>query len=285
MSDRNPSDKAQREPLSTRTLSVLVALLLILGGVAAITFLSYPALDLSVASAFGSAEGFPLRFHPIPRFFNSLINVLAVLTALGLVGAGALAWRFRVPVLGLYRRQYGFLLASLVLGPGLIANLLFKEHWGRARPRHLDLFGGDKSFSPPLLISDQCQSNCSFVSGDASLAFYYLALAFVVPTRARLPVLLGGLGFGVLIGIMRIIQGAHFLSDVIFAALFVGLSLVGLYWALLQKWSPPQNPPSDLLVQLGLKGTAKADGPHGKGLLWVWFKAKPEDLGVPHTDD
>ena len=114
-----------------------------------------------------------------------------------------------------------FLATSLALGPGLVVNTLLKDHWGRARPHQIVEFGGNAHFSPAVLLSDQCARNCSFPSGHAALGFWLVAIAMVMPTAWRRIAMPIALGVGVLIGLMRIAQGAHFLSDVIAAAIIV----------------------------------------------------------------
>jgi lipid A 4'-phosphatase len=200
-----------------------IGLLLCLGLfiVSAIVFLVAPQIDLSVAHLFANgSEGFPLARHPIAKWFNGLINNLAVVVALFSIGGLAYTAIRKRALFGLWLRHYGFLFLSLLIGPGLIANALFKENWGRARPRQILEFGGTQGFSPPLLLADQCPSNCSFVSGDASMAFALLALALLAP-KWRGVAISSALIFGFWIGLVRIVQGAHFFSDVIFAGIFV----------------------------------------------------------------
>jgi len=73
---------------------------------------------------------------------------------------------------------------------------------------------------PALEMSRQCERNCSFVSGDVSAALSFLAVALLVPARRRgwalagTALMAGGIGFA------RMVAGAHFLSDVLFAGLF-----------------------------------------------------------------
>lgn len=251
----------------------------------AVIFLGHPEIDLAIASAFAEGiNGFPLRQHPAATFFNDLINIVAVLTALACLVGWILAARMRMAIAGLWTRHYAFLISSLIVGPGLIANALFKENWGRARPRQVTEFGGTAEFSPPLLLSDQCSSNCSFVSGDASMAFFFLAVAFVMPPKRRARAVAVALVFGLFIGFIRVIQGAHFFSDVIFAGVFVGLAVLLLYRLILSPWSPPQGiQPPPLSRQLGLAGAGHAQRPEGKSRLWLFFRAMPKDLGVDET--
>lgn len=115
-------------------------------------------------------------------------------------------------------------LTTLVVGPGLVANVLLKDQMGRARPSQTELFGGSKTFTPPLMMAQQCEKNCSFVSGEASSMFaLFFGLAMVAGSRAR-PLLALGLFMGCLSGLIRISQGAHFLSDVVFAGIFMALT-------------------------------------------------------------
>jgi lipid A 4'-phosphatase len=122
----------------------------------------------------------------------------------------------------------GFLLVSLILGPGLVVNQVFKENWGRARPREVVNFGGSNRYTPPLQISQECDGNSSFVSGHAAGAFFILSLVWVF--RHRRWLWLGMLSGG-LVGLGRVLQGGHFLSDIVFSFWSVyGCSLVCAIW-------------------------------------------------------
>ncbi len=132
-----------------------------------------------------------------------------------------------------------YLLAALALGPGLVVHTVFKDHWGRARPRDVIEFGGDRTFTPAFVISDQCDRNCSFVAGHSSMGFYFLALAFLA-RRRRYRVYLAVGGFGGLTGLGRIAQGAHFLSDVIFSGLLVFAVAYVLFYYIFRLKTPGQ---------------------------------------------
>jgi len=107
-----------------------------------------------------------------------------------------------------------FLLLALVVGPGLVVNQVFKENWGRARPREVVEFGGPQQYTPPFDIRKECDGNCSFVSGHASGAFFILTLSWVFRQRRWFWF---SLGLGGLVGLGRVLQGGHFVSDVVFA--------------------------------------------------------------------
>lgn len=117
-----------------------------------------------------------------------------------------------------WRKPAVFMFVVLLLGPGLLVNEVLKNHWDRARPKQIEQFGGAKEFSPAYVISDQCERNCSFVSGHASIAFYFMVLAWPLRKRRWLAL---GIAVGAIVGGGRIIQGGHFFSDVVLAGFFV----------------------------------------------------------------
>jgi lipid A 4'-phosphatase len=129
-------------------------------------------------------------------------------------------------VLGLSNSKWLFLVVCLAVGPGLVANALLKDHWGRARPSQIVEFGGIKAYSQPLVVSNQCARNCSFVAGEPSTAYVtFFAGAFLFPSFRRRLFAAGIIG-GLLAGLMRISQGGHFLSDVIFAGVAMSLTVI-----------------------------------------------------------
>jgi lipid A 4'-phosphatase len=133
-----------------------------------------------------------------------------------------------------------FLLFTLGIGPGLFVNSVLKDHWGRARPSHVTEFGGHRKFTAAFVISDQCKTNCSFVSGDASLGYFGLAFFFIA-RRRRTFIAGASILAGTLFGLVRMAQGAHFLSDVIFSGVFTFLAAWLLYFLLLHHWPTRQN--------------------------------------------
>lgn len=128
--------------------------------------------------------------------------------------------------------QWLFLAICLAMGPGILANVALKDHWGRARPKEVAEFGGSKMFTPPLIPTDQCANNCSFVSGEAAAIFMpFYAAGLVVPQWAAILLAVGTL-CGLAAGFVRVAQGAHFLSDVIFAGVFMAMTAVLVHRAM-----------------------------------------------------
>lgn len=134
--------------------------------------------------------------------------------------------------LAVYRRPAAFMVLVLLLGPGLLVNAVFKDHWGRPRPREIVQFGGKKEFHHPWQPGISGQGR-SFPSGHASSAFYlampYFALRRRSPRTAS-RIYLAGLLYGVLMGIARISQGGHYVSDIVWAWGMVQLTATALYY-------------------------------------------------------
>ena len=105
-----------------------------------------------------------------------------------------------------------------LLGLVVFINVIVKNIWGRARPNEVLELDGKNLFSPWYQISDQCISNCSFVSGDAAVGFSLIVLYFI---SNDLKYIYLSIVSGLLIGMVRIAEGGHFLSDVIFSAIIV----------------------------------------------------------------
>jgi lipid A 4'-phosphatase len=194
---------------------------------AAALFLAMPWIDLAVARMlYAPGAGFAgqhvARVDGLRNAFRGFYIGAIVLCVAGLL----LTWRARPQWLRLGRLHWLFMAVCLAVGPGLIANLILKDQWGRARPRQVVEFGGTKAFTPPLLIADQCKRNCSFVSGEAASTFVVPYALAILVSRWSLALVLAGTVGGLAAGFVRMAQGAHFLSDVVFAGVFMGLTVL-----------------------------------------------------------
>jgi lipid A 4'-phosphatase len=132
-------------------------------------------------------------------------------------------------------RLYGtFILLAVILGPGLIINLVLKNHWGRARPRQLVEFGGSSVYSQPLVPFRA--SGKSFPCGHCSVGYLY-GIGWWVWRRSHprwaAASLATGLAVGTLLGIGRLTDGGHYLSDAAWSALIaLGIAHVLYYYVL-----------------------------------------------------
>jgi lipid A 4'-phosphatase len=214
-------------------LYLIVAAGVLVGGVFAIE----PSFDLEVARFFTRPEsrnflGFAHPYLEGLRLFNFQLTLL--LLSLTAAAVGVKMARPNIAML-LPARLSLLVLAIFTLGPGLLVNGILKMFWGRPRPRMLVEFGGKHDFMAWWDPTGTCIKNCSFVSGEASSAFAMLALAALVPAPLRYAAIGAALLYGVLIGFMRIAVGAHFLSDVLFAGVFIAF-MVWCFHGLLWRW-------------------------------------------------
>jgi membrane-associated PAP2 superfamily phosphatase len=149
--------------------------------------------------------------------------------ALALFAAG-----FAKPRLAPFRKGAAFMVLLLMLGPGLLVNTAFKDHWGRERPRDITQFGGTKTFHHPW-EKGVAGNGKSFPSGHGASAFY-LAMPFFAlrrrSPRTAVRIFTLGMLYGLMMGVARIAQGGHFVSDVLWAWGGVHLTAVALYYLL-----------------------------------------------------
>lgn len=204
-------------------------LLGILSVIVGVVCYAFPEIDLWASGLFFDGSHFFLSRHPILLMLHKSVKILTISLVILYIGllVKSYLWRdLRLPI-EISRKQIIYLMVALILGPGLVVNTLFKDHWGRARPSQVEQFNGSHTFSPAFVITDQCERNCSFVSGDPSVGFYLISFVFL---SGRKRLLWLPMSIGSLYGATRLIQGAHFLSDVILSAIFTMWLCYGLYW-------------------------------------------------------
>ena len=193
-------------------------------------FMFFPNFDIWVSRQYyETGVGFMSGQDGFLGFMRTVVPVIilgAFVFAVALWVAGIWYERW---FWGMTTNRAIYLMTTLIIGPGLIVESLLKPNWGRARPKDLKIFGGDANYTPPLWIADECERNCSFVSGHAALAFWVTSFGFMLPAKWRALGVAGGLAVGVLMGWARIVQGGHFFSDVIYAGLIVIVVNIALY--------------------------------------------------------
>src|SRR5262245_24310420 len=163
----------------------------ILAGVAVVllisaVFIAFPQVDLAASGAFyAPGHGFSAARDNLLVAFRDSVDVpvaLAVCVLVGSVGVRLARPERPSPIAP---NRVLFLLWSLALGPGLLVNLILKDHWGRPRPSMIAAFGGGSPYVPVWEISDFCARNCSFVAGEASTAAWLVGFALLLPVRWR----------------------------------------------------------------------------------------------------
>ena len=225
--------------MKARHLELSAGLLGLLGSL--LVFSLWPQLDTSVSAWFFDPvlQRFTATHWPwviaIHEGFPVVGRVLFVGCVIGLV------WqRFQPNILSRAQRRRCMAWLLLVLvGIGLVVDWAFKDHVGRPRPEQIHAFAGDLPFVPVMQVSQHCDVNCSFVSGHAAGAFSIMAWGLWAPWSRRKQWLGLSMGLGAAIGLMRIAQGGHFLSDVVLAGFTVWLVLQAmrfgwLHWRLVK---------------------------------------------------
>ncbi len=121
---------------------------------------------------------------------------------------------FRSGRLAPRRWQFAYVFLLMALGPGLVTNLIGKELCGRPRPLEIVEFGGSLAFHRPFELGTPGRG-FSFLCGHCSMGFLFFALFFLWRGWKRWAALAFAILFGIVIGVGRVIQAAHFPSDVL----------------------------------------------------------------------
>ncbi len=200
---------------------------LILTTVLSAYFVLLPGVDLVVSDLFHDpALGFVATADPMLRALRKSSSWVMGLILLGLMVVAVRGWwtGWREAKKAL------FLISGLTLASGVIVNGLFKASWGRARPIQIEAFGGEAEFTRAWAITDQCASNCSFVSGEASSAAWIAAVAVVMtPQRWRAIVIPAAFAYAAALSFNRLLFGGHFLSDIVLSWAITALVLCLLH--------------------------------------------------------
>lgn len=188
-----------------------------------------PSLDLYISSLFyyGNSQFYLQSFDYLSLIFRDVLLPCILIYILVL------------PILGRYIKikiiffNYKFSLKEIYLiwfsqifTLVLFVNLVLKNLWGRSRPGDIIEFNGTEIFTTWFQYSGACNTNCSFVSGDASVGFSIIILYFITKKTVFINL---SIVFGILLGVIRIIAGGHFSSDILFAGLVIIISNLIIY--------------------------------------------------------
>jgi membrane-associated PAP2 superfamily phosphatase len=231
-----------------------------IAAVVGVVFAVYPRLDIDISGFFYNRHAglFVVNAQPwvnharaAARWLSALIFAPACLAIIG-----KLIMPKRRMLIG--ARAALFLVLTVALGPGVLTNLILKDHWGRARPIDITELGGTFRFTAWWDPRGDCPNNCSFVAGEPSGAFWTLAPAALAPPQWRLLAYGGALAFGAAVGLLRIAGGAHFLTDVVFAGVLMFL-LIWTTHGLLFRW-PATRTTDEVLERASAHAAAAMSG-------------------------
>lgn len=191
--------------------------------ITALLFYFIPQIDLLMSGWFyDETHHFYLSHTPAVIFVHRAVPyVTAAFVAGAAIWGMMIFWNTRsmriAPYLGAI-----YLISACALGPGIMVHQVFKDYFQRSRPVQSREFGGQQAFTPAFVVGKECVQNCSFVSGHAAVGFMFYALAFIPPLYSyRIRIFAIGTILGAIFGIGRVMQGGHFLSDIVFAGFVV----------------------------------------------------------------
>ena len=223
---------------------------LVIGAIVGVVFGVYPQLDIAISRLFfdETHRVFPVQYSLVARHLRDVFSwTIAALAAPAFI---ALAVKLLLPRrrMLIASRAALFLIATLALAPGLMANVILKEYWGRYRPGQVEAMHGPEKFTAWWDPRGACDNNCSFVAGEGAGGFWTLAPAALAPPAWR-PLAYGAaLLFGAAAGGLRLSGGAHFFTDVVFSGVFTFL-IIWLVHGLIYRW------PSTRLTDEGVERT------------------------------
>ena len=203
-----------------------------------LTFFIYAFdLDIKVQKIFYNADSSSVWFqkqNPFWQFgyhYGTLPAILLTFSALiGLI----LGWI--KPKIKNYRHYFLLIILTLIIGPGLLVNAVFKDHWGRPRPRQIQEFGGKWEFKEVWQPSTP-GSGKSFPCGHCSMGFFFITLYYCFKRKHKVAAyssLTFSIALGMFIGLARISQGGHFPSDVLWSWGLTYLTSTIIYYFILK---------------------------------------------------
>ncbi len=198
-------------------------------------FLCFPEYDITFSNFFFSGGQFLSERFALIKDLRSFFKDSMVFFSLGAFFLLIVSYFIKkIKKKTLFNLRNRLVLLGLVIGPivgcGIIANMYFKDTWGRARPAYVNEFGGDKIYTAAFKKSDQCEKNCSWISGEASAAFSFISGTILLKNPIFLVI---NIFIGFIVSFFRISMGGHFLSDNIFAMFFmIYLAVIYRYLAI-----------------------------------------------------
>ena len=253
---------------------------LVIAAVTGLAFGLFPQFDLDIAAIFyphmAGDNHFGWRLYPplmMARDAGLWVGTLLIAPFLIALAIKLILPRRKLLVSG---RAILFLTATLALGPGLLVNVVLKDHWHRSRPIDVQQFGGSEHFTAWWDPRGDCPSNCAFVSGDVAGAVWTIAPAVLAPPAWRALAVGAALTLGAGMALIRMMAGAHFASDVIFAGVFTFL-IIWMVHGLIYRW--PRTRLSDEQTERALERFALP----GHDFIVRMFGGKRQQK-PPHSD-
>lgn len=177
----------------------------------------FTQLDIKIQKLFYENNIWKYQNKPFVIFIYDYAIYPALI--LGVISIFIFGFSFVLEQMQKYKKAAIIILLTLILGPGLIVNVICKNYTGRPRPRDIVEFNGNWKYKNVCEFGIPGKGH-SFPCGHASMGFVFYSLYVILREKKKISAYLWlafSIVFGFLIGIARMMQGAHFLSDVIWA--------------------------------------------------------------------
>ncbi|QXH47879.1 phosphatase PAP2 family protein [Pseudomonas xanthosomatis] len=233
------------EPIRPRPLNLWLCLGIPFATIVALLLLEQTSLDMNIADLFfdqTAGQFIGRHSYLLENILHDRVKQGVILFSL-LAVAGYIASFFWSKLVS-WRRELGCLVLALGLSTAFVTPL--KQLTQVQCPWSLTQFGGKETYSklleprPPTDKPGLC-----WPGGHAATGFCLFALFFVLRDRKpRLAKAALGLAFvaGSVLGVGRMMQGAHFLSHNIWTAVFCWLIGLGCYYLVLYRRGMAQAP-------------------------------------------
>lgn len=193
-----------------------------------------PFLDLSISQYIYDSNQGSFISNDFTKFvYNYGFYPADILCLLALI---VLAVSFFKPDWIKWRRPALVLISTLIVGGGLITHIALKDQWGRPRPKQVIEFGGQQEFRPYYKPNffNQPEPSKSFSCGHCTTGFFFFALALVGKRLKNKKITYLGwalaVTLGILLSVVRILQGGHFFSDTLITALIMWETALFFDW-------------------------------------------------------
>lgn len=205
------------------------------------TAINYSGLDIAVSRLFfdPASDGFPWRASRVLDMLgHRVVLVLPVGVAIAALAAAIASHWFAA-----LRPWRGALWAiALTCGLGQVIISQLKHYTALPRPYNLSMFGGYANYPHHFWAMSRKQAGGALPSNHAGAGYAMLSLYFA-GWAMRLPAwrwggLAIGVGTGLVFSIVRIMQGAHFLSQTIWSACVMWAVASLLFYPLLTRPRP-----------------------------------------------
>lgn len=198
-----------------------------------------PKWDMEIQHYFYKNGDDPITHFMTGPILDFIFDDLPIVTFIAL-GLSVLA--FIVSFFGKinWRKPALVMMLTMIIGSGVFVHLALKEYWGRPRPKQVENFGGAQAyrtiwspqFKPP-------EPSKSFACGHCTLGFYFFALYLVgVRLKSKKIEFLGlflAFSLGAAYSLTRMMQGGHFLSDILVAMWIMWISALMSDWLVYAK--------------------------------------------------